>query len=152
MEARIRASAAWPRIVPRAGRSSRQVSKASSCPGAYRPPCRGRCGECRGRGLGPRAGHGEYLETHARRVYGATDAVDIIAAEAILARIWRGDLQDNFSCRDVHQRDWSRLTDRNHVQRGIDLLVDLDHLAADASSSSVGRPKVTYRINPASKR
>jgi Protein of unknown function (DUF3987) len=95
----------------------------------------------------------EYLETHARRVYGATDAVDIIAAEAILAHIRRGDLQDNFTCRDVHQKDWSRLTDRDHVQRGIDLLVDLDHLSADTSGGKPGhggRPKVTYRMNPAS--
>ena len=94
----------------------------------------------------------EYLETHARRVYGATEAVDIIAGEAILARIRRGDLKDGFTAREVHQKDWSRLTDCDHVQRGIDLLVDLDHLAGDASSGSVGRPKVTYRINPASKR
>jgi Protein of unknown function (DUF3987) len=97
----------------------------------------------------------EYLETHARRVYGATDAVDVIAAEAILAHIRRGDLQDNFSCRDVHQKDWSRLTDRDHVQRGIDLLVDLDHVAVDTSGGKPGyggRPKVTYRINPASRK
>jgi putative DNA primase/helicase len=97
----------------------------------------------------------EYLETHARRVYGATDTVDVIAAEAILTHIRRGDLKDGFTARDVHQRDWSRLTDRDHVQRGLDLLVDLDHLAADVSGGkpgSRGRPKVTYRINPASKR
>jgi hypothetical protein len=97
----------------------------------------------------------EYLETHARRVYGATDTVDVIAAEAILTHIRRDDLKDGFTARDVHQRDWSRLTDRDHVQRGLDLLVDLDHLAADVSGGkpgSRGRPKVTYRINPASKR
>src|SRR5262249_26654096 len=34
----------------------------------------------------------EYLETHARRLYGATDTIDIIAAEAILAQIRRGAL------------------------------------------------------------
>src|SRR5436309_2292450 len=71
----------------------------------------------------------EYLETHARRVYGATDTIDIIAAEAILTHIGRGNLKDGFTARDVHQRDGSRLTDRSHVQRGLDLLVDLDHLA-----------------------
>src|SRR5260370_42643300 len=32
----------------------------------------------------------EHLETHARRVYGATDSFDIIAAEATLAHIRRG--------------------------------------------------------------
>jgi putative DNA primase/helicase len=95
----------------------------------------------------------EYLETHVRRVYGATDAVDIIAAEAILAHIRRGDLKDGFTVREVHHKNWSRLTDCNHVQRGIDLLVELDHLAADASDAKPagGRPKVSYRINPARK-
>lgn len=96
----------------------------------------------------------EYLETHARRVYGATDAVDVISAEAILAHIRRRDLKDGFTARDVHQRDWSRLTDRDHVQRGLDLLVEFDHLAADTSGGKPGyggRPRVTYRINPASR-
>jgi putative DNA primase/helicase len=96
----------------------------------------------------------EYLETHARRVYGATDAVDVISAEAILAHIRRGDLKDGFTAREVHQRDWSRLTDRDHLQRGLDLLVEFDHLAADTPGGKPGyggRPKVTYRINPASR-
>jgi len=57
----------------------------------------------------------EYLETHARRVYGATDTVDVISAEAILAHIRRGDLKDGFTAREVHQRDWSRLTDHDHL-------------------------------------
>jgi Protein of unknown function (DUF3987) len=95
----------------------------------------------------------EYLETHARRVYGATDAVDIVAAEAILTRIRRGDIKDGFTARDVHQRNWSRLTDQDHVRRGLDLLVELDHLAEIAAQkpSYGGRPKVTYKINPASR-
>jgi Protein of unknown function (DUF3987) len=95
----------------------------------------------------------EYLETHARRVYGATDSVDVIAAEAILTHIRRGDLKDGFTARDVHQRNWSRLTDQDHVRRGLDLLVELDHLAEIAAqkTSYGGRPKVTYKINPASR-
>jgi hypothetical protein len=39
----------------------------------------------------------EYLETHARRIYGATDTIDIIAAEAILAHIRRS------ACRFIGQ-------------------------------------------------
>jgi hypothetical protein len=94
----------------------------------------------------------EYLETHARRVYGATDTVDIIAAEAILTHIRRGALKDGFTARDVHRPRWSRLTDREHVRRGLDLLVELDHLAEiEAQKTGYGgRPKVSYRINPAS--
>jgi Protein of unknown function (DUF3987) len=96
----------------------------------------------------------EYLETHARRIYGATDTVDIVAAEAILAHIRRGALKDGFTARDVHRPGWSKLTDQDHVRRGLDLLVELDHLAEIAAqkTSYGGRPKVSYRINPASGR
>jgi putative DNA primase/helicase len=95
----------------------------------------------------------EYLETHARRAYGATDTVDIIAAEAILGHIRGGALKDGFTARDIQRRDWSRLTDRDHIGRGLDLLVELDHLAEIAAqkTSYGGRPKVSYRINPASR-
>jgi hypothetical protein len=95
----------------------------------------------------------EYFETHARRVYGATDSVDILAAEAILTHIRRGVLKDGFTARDVHRPGWSKLTDRDHVRRGLDLLVELDHLAEIVAqkTSYGGRPKVSYRINPASR-
>jgi hypothetical protein len=95
----------------------------------------------------------EYLETHARRVYGATDSVDIIAAEAILTHIRRGDLKDGFTARDIQRHGWSRLTDRDHIQRGLDLLIELDHLA-DVTAGKPGyggRPKVSYWINPVSR-
>ena len=50
----------------------------------------------------------------------------------------------------MHQSGWSKLTDREHVQRGLDLLAELDHLAAVTEKSNYGgRPKVSYRINPA---
>jgi uncharacterized protein DUF3987 len=93
----------------------------------------------------------EYVETHAKRVYGATEVVDIIAAEAIVAHIRKGDLQDGFTARDVHRHEWSRLTDIDHVRRGLDLLVEFDHLAVESSEKTHygGRPKVSYRINPA---
>jgi hypothetical protein len=93
----------------------------------------------------------EYLETHARRIYGATDTVDIIAAEAILLHIRRGALKDGFTARDVHRPGWSKLTDQDHVRRGLDLLVELDHVAADVTGNPGcgGRPKLSYRINPA---
>ena len=95
----------------------------------------------------------EYLETHARRIYGASDTIEILAGEAILAHIRQGDLKDGFTARDVQRHGWSKLTDHDHVQRGLDLLVDLDHLAVDAAGNTAhgGRPKVTYRINPATK-
>jgi putative DNA primase/helicase len=89
----------------------------------------------------------KYLESHARRVYGASNTVDVTAAKAILAHIRKGDLQDGFTARDVHQHAWSQLTDRDHVKAGLDLLVDHDYLA-DSIMQTKGRPKTTYTINP----
>jgi putative DNA primase/helicase len=91
-----------------------------------------------------------YLETHARRVYGAHNTIEVSAAKAILTHICKGNITGPFTARDIHQRDWSRLTDRAHVQLGLDLLVELGHLAATPSTANErgGRPTVTYEVNP----
>jgi Protein of unknown function (DUF3987) len=70
-----------------------------------------------------------YLESHAHRIYTSGSEGEIAAAKAILWHIKRGDLQDGFTARDVHQRDWSHLTEREQVSAGLNLLIDLDYLA-----------------------
>lgn len=91
-----------------------------------------------------------YLESHARRVYGAHNAAELGAAKAILGHIRKLDIENGFTARDVQRHGWSHLTDSEHVQLGLNLLVDLDHLAASAPAIGPqgGRPKVTYTINP----
>jgi len=88
-----------------------------------------------------------YLETHARRAYGAGPEAETAAAKAILSRIRKGDLIDGFTARDVHQRGWSNLSDRGQVQAGLDLLCDLDWIFAVEKSGN-GRPTTHYHINP----
>jgi hypothetical protein len=89
-----------------------------------------------------------YLESHARRVYGGADAAEVAAAKAILAHIRQDDIKDGFTARDVQRHCWSNLSDRQQVQAGLDLLVELDWLTAVKTISS-GRPKITHTINPA---
>jgi putative DNA primase/helicase len=91
-----------------------------------------------------------YLESHARRVYGSAAESESAAARAILSHIRRGDLTDGFTGREVHQRGWAHLTEREHVGAGLELLVELDYLAASppAIRSQGGRPKITFTINP----
>jgi Protein of unknown function (DUF3987) len=91
----------------------------------------------------------EYLETHARRAYGAGAEAEIAAAKAILSRIRKGDLPSGipFTARDVHQRDWSSLTDRSQLQAGLDLLCELDWLEPETQRTG-GRPRTIYHINP----
>ena len=91
-----------------------------------------------------------YFESHARRVYGSASEGELAAAKAILKHIRIGDLKDGFTARDVHQRGWAHLTEREQVGAGLGLLSDLDYLAASALAAGTqgGRPKVIFRINP----
>lgn len=59
----------------------------------------------------------DYLETHARRAYGAGAEIETSAAKATLARIRKGDLSDGFTGRDVHRPRWSNLSGRDHASR-----------------------------------
>jgi putative DNA primase/helicase len=71
----------------------------------------------------------EYLETHARRVYGAGAAHDTAAARLILARIHKGDLADGFSARDIRIKEWSGLTDSDQITASLELLTDCGWIA-----------------------
>jgi hypothetical protein len=90
-----------------------------------------------------------YLETHARRAYGAGPEAETAAAKAILSHIRKGDLPDGFTAREIHQHKWSNLSDRGQVQAGLDLLRDLDWLrAVDKKHIGAGRPTAHYQVNP----
>ena len=93
-----------------------------------------------------------YLESHARRLYGSASESELAAAKAILKHIRNGDLSDGFTARDVHQKGWGHLAEREHVGAGLNLLVDLDYLATfvPGKGAQVGRVKVTYLVNPRS--
>jgi hypothetical protein len=53
----------------------------------------------------------DYLETHARRAYGAGSEIESSAAKAILKHIRKGDVQDGFTARAIQRRGWGRLSD-----------------------------------------
>jgi hypothetical protein len=90
-----------------------------------------------------------YLEGHARRAYGSGSEVATTSAKSILAKIRKHELQDGFTARDVHQRGWSSLSDKEQVQAGLTMLVDFDWLAAThrETGRSGGRPTTAYSIN-----
>jgi len=96
----------------------------------------------------------EYLESHARRCYAAGSEAESVTANAILSHIRKGDLVDGFTCRDIHRRGWSNLSELDQVQSGLNLLMDFDWLASEqiAGGNAGGRPKTVYRINPRGRR
>jgi putative DNA primase/helicase len=85
---------------------------------------------------------GEYLESHAQRVYHVAANPDIAAATALARKIMKGELTDGFTLREVHRHEWSGLTDRD-----ADLLCELDWLRWTKEETG-GAPKVRYWINP----
>ena len=93
----------------------------------------------------------EYLETHARRVYGSGAACEVAVAKLILARIRKGDLSDGFCARDIRRKEWSGLTDNDQIKTGLDLLADFDCIAP-RTIETPGRPRTAYLVNPRSLR
>jgi putative DNA primase/helicase len=95
----------------------------------------------------------KYLESHARRVYGAGILAEVAAAKSILRRIKGGDLADGFTAREVRRKDWSHLTESHHIAAGLDLLVDHNYVAVQdrPTGQKGGRPSAAYLINPAVK-
>jgi putative DNA primase/helicase len=45
-----------------------------------------------------------YLETHAKRAYASGPEAETAAARAIVDRVHKGQLQDRFTARDIHQQ------------------------------------------------
>lgn len=91
----------------------------------------------------------EYLETHARRAYGAVSQPALATAKAIKRRIAKGDLQEEFSARDIYRRGWAQLTDREAVGEGLRMLVEYGHLleSRKEASGTGGRSSVIFRVN-----
>jgi Protein of unknown function (DUF3987) len=104
------------------------------------------------RALRKALGAAHYFESHARRLYGSASETELAAARAILKHVRNGDLRDGFTARDVHQRGWAHLSEREQVGAGLTLLLDLDHIAQSIQSAAGqgGRPKIKYLINPRS--
>ncbi|MDD3352902.1 hypothetical protein [Zoogloea sp.] len=91
-----------------------------------------------------------YLESHARRCYGAAQAGEADTARRILERIAKGDLpREGFGTRDIQRACWSGLADQKQVSAGLDLLVELGHLEAWQEPTR-GRVKTLYIVNPKS--
>ncbi len=91
---------------------------------------------------------GEYLESHARRVYAAAISPARSAARALADRLLARDLPEKgFALRDVYRNEWSKLADREDVQMAVDLLESLDWLRV-SEERTPGRSRTRYLTNP----
>lgn len=88
-----------------------------------------------------------YLESHARRMYGAVTGSDTYPARSLAKRIRAGDVTDGFRLRDVYRNGWSGLATRDEATAAAETLESLEWLRAEEEDTG-GRRTVCYRINP----
>lgn len=89
---------------------------------------------------------GEYLESHARRVYGIVLTSDVNGARTILKHIVKGELVSPFTARDVHRRGWTGLTTIEDVNQALELLLE-HRILRDRTVQTGGKPRVEYVVS-----
>lgn len=90
----------------------------------------------------------EYLRTHAERLYAAGTFVAEAGARLILSR--REALPSPFRARDVHQKNWTGLSERNAVDAALQILISTHHLLPREvpTGAAGGRPTSEYLWHP----
>ena len=101
---------------------------------------------------------GDYLRSHANRLYAAAVIPETTNAATLLSKIKGGKLADrdgvipdSFTPRQVAVKHWAGLGTPADVRVAADVLVDYDYLRREAvpSGAAGGRPSDRYLINPA---
>ena len=103
---------------------------------------------------------GEYLRTHANRLYAAAVMPETTDAAALLSKIRGGRLTDgdgvildSFTPRQIAVKGWAGLGTPDAVRKAAELLADYDWLRREVIQSGDvmgrGRPSDRYTINPA---
>ncbi len=90
---------------------------------------------------------GEYLESHARRIYAIAVTPGASEANMLAKRIRDGSLKDEFSLRDVYRKKWLGLSTRDSAERATAVLLDLDWIRR-VDEPTGGHPRTTFAINP----
>lgn len=90
----------------------------------------------------------DYLLSHANRLYAAGQRVVEDSAKLIIER--RKELPPVFTLRDIHQRKWAGLADRETVATAIEMLTDTNHCREipKGTTATGGRPTTQYEWNP----
>lgn len=98
---------------------------------------------------------GNYLESHARRIYGLVLHSANMRAGTLCQRLKKLKKDDDwcikgFSCRDVQRKNWKGLTSLDSVVEALEILVESNWLAPEdiQSTDKGGRPTKRYWINP----
>ncbi|HPC83667.1 MAG TPA: DUF3987 domain-containing protein [Thermoanaerobaculaceae bacterium] len=89
----------------------------------------------------------EFLETHARKVYGSELAPALSGARLLARRIEAGDLEDGTRVRDLYRKHWAGLSTPEVVWPGLVELEARGWLRLEDVPSG-GRPRDVIRLRP----
>jgi putative DNA primase/helicase len=92
-------------------------------------------------------GWGDYLASHARRIYASTQAAPQQPLYLLAAKLQQGHIKDGFTARDIHKCHWTGLNDLHVIEEALGFLGELGWLRPERKTG-VGRPTVIYRIHP----
>ena len=91
----------------------------------------------------------EYLESHARRIYGLITNATAQAAAHLAKRLTKGELPDRFTVRDVYRKGWSLLGDNEMARNACEELVSLGWLRELVTPPAQGQKRQTeYLTSP----
>ncbi len=100
---------------------------------------------------------GDYLRTHAVRLYAAASTPETSGAQTLIDRIEAGKLTDSdgvlltaFSPRQIAVKGWTGLDTPDAVRKAAGVLVDFDWLRKELlpTGAAGGRPSEVYQVNP----
>jgi putative DNA primase/helicase len=101
---------------------------------------------------------GDYLRSHANRLYAAATTPETKGAATLLSKIKTGKLagsdgaiSSHFTPRQVAMKNWSGLGSPADARKAADVLMDYDYLRRETApmGAAGGRPSERYTINPA---
>lgn len=91
----------------------------------------------------------DYLEGHARRIYGLLELQQVSAAASLLRKLSNGKLVDGFTVRDVVRKGWTGLTQTTVIEQALGVLEEHAYVVAvDQQNPSGGPQTIRYFINP----
>jgi hypothetical protein len=92
----------------------------------------------------------EYLESHAKRMYGCLVSPEMAAARELARHLALGELPGTFTTRDVYRRGWTGLAQPDHVRNALELLADSGWVRQleIVPTLTGGRPTEQWECNP----
>lgn len=93
------------------------------------------------------AGWCQYLEGHARRVYGLVETAKVSTAAMVGRRLAEGRLPDGFTARDVVRKGWAGISTTMQAEAALAVLDERGWLQS-LDIEDHGRPTTRYYINP----